>query len=1116
MGTAIIDFNNWLARWQQSHTSESQAALLAQGLILAEQRHHRMRSLMRSDPDTALAMAVSYHDYALLPEPIKGRIEEPFSTSGTLDVQISCGRGHKSDMHYSFEDSARQRWDLHMPRQPRVIQSKRGLPVQGIRLGSAAVVRGSVFQILHDADARYVQQHWPSGQGAAQHCYATGQLIEGKGLTAVAGGRVFRFQDEVALQSVETALQEADRRPGMDVGSQWILRRTLSDGFPFDAFTLETETAAFASTTGPKTAFFIRVDFPDLAGDPIAAATLEQIIDLDVNDALGEYSYGLTSMDAEVSATTYRLVSDSTEYLSTKDENDIYDEALAAFIDAGNEDPRSSYDTVGVYFPEIGFSWAGIASVGGQKMWLDGNSNPEVILHEFGHNYGLSHANYWIHDHTNPNSIDPVDPTGDNEEYGDPTDVMGDGTIEEGHFHVAGKQQLGWLEGNQWQDLSSSADNGSYRVYRFDDAAATGLQALRIAKSATGEHYWLSYRKAHNNLISYRRGAYLIWEQAENADRNQSWLIDTTPGSAEGKEDAPLRLGHTYADSASEVYITVTAVSESDSDEYLDAVVNFGPFAGNSAPTATLSGQLTATARQAVLFSVDAIDADGDTLAYAWDFGDGSVTSNTAGVTHSWAVGGTYAVSVTISDMKGGSTTVSQSVTVTDPLQSWTDRSSGASEDLNAVAASDTIVIAVGDSPPAEVGSIARILRSTDGSIWTNHSPSGNVQNLHCKDVIWDGSEFLIAGYDYDFELSSPGWEGVVYTSPDGQTWTRAYETDLADSRFDRIASNGSGIVVVIGRDGTVARRSEGSWSIVDPGVPATQRIKDIAYGDGSFVLVGHNYSDSLDPAYNGNVVIKRSSDGLAWSDASSATGLDSWKDLRRIHYTGSEFLASGFYARVLQSNDAGQTWNSPLNGDNYELEAFSTGNGIDYGIGINYSNSEAYVDLMTTDGSTWTELTPSTAEQRNGITYFNNTFITVGDNGTIQQTDSLPEATDFSAYISSYYTGTDSDGTANPDGDWANNLIEYALGSEPNNSGSTPGAPSFSINETNHLVFELSRAQRRADIAYSVWWSTDLIDWTQTGLIIEIDTDSTLKVRSSDTADAQQKAFFKLQLTQP
>lgn len=83
----------------------------------------------------------------------------------------------------------------------------------------------------------------------------------------------------------------------------------------------------------------------------------------------------------------------------------------------------------------------------------------------------------------------------------------------------------------------------------------------------------------------------------------------------------------------------------------------------NTAPTASF------TARAADLgLSVDgraSIDADGDTLSFAWSFGDGnSATASTA--SHTYAAAGTYTVSLVVSDGRESATST-QSVTMIAP-----------------------------------------------------------------------------------------------------------------------------------------------------------------------------------------------------------------------------------------------------------------------------------------------------------------------------------------------------------------------------------------------------------------------------------------------------------------
>lgn len=59
-------------------------------------------------------------------------------------------------------------------------------------------------------------------------------------------------------------------------------------------------------------------------------------------------------------------------------------------------------------------------------------------------------------------------------------------------------------------------------------------------------------------------------------------------------------------------------------------------------------------------------DQDGTIASYAWDFGDGT-TANGAVADHTYAADGTYAVSLTVTDDRGGASTSSQNVSVAAP-----------------------------------------------------------------------------------------------------------------------------------------------------------------------------------------------------------------------------------------------------------------------------------------------------------------------------------------------------------------------------------------------------------------------------------------------------------------
>jgi hypothetical protein len=83
----------------------------------------------------------------------------------------------------------------------------------------------------------------------------------------------------------------------------------------------------------------------------------------------------------------------------------------------------------------------------------------------------------------------------------------------------------------------------------------------------------------------------------------------------------------------------------------------------NGAPTAAFTATSTSTPGQWSFDGTGSSDPDGDTLTYAWDFGDGQ-TGNGATVTHTYATGGPKTVVLTVTDPGNLSDTESKSVTV--------------------------------------------------------------------------------------------------------------------------------------------------------------------------------------------------------------------------------------------------------------------------------------------------------------------------------------------------------------------------------------------------------------------------------------------------------------------
>ena len=83
----ITTFSNWVAQYRADIHRNSQAAIVAEGVTAARQRRILLKSLIESDPRTALAFSRSVTNPTDLPLEIQRELETPFATRGDFIVQ---------------------------------------------------------------------------------------------------------------------------------------------------------------------------------------------------------------------------------------------------------------------------------------------------------------------------------------------------------------------------------------------------------------------------------------------------------------------------------------------------------------------------------------------------------------------------------------------------------------------------------------------------------------------------------------------------------------------------------------------------------------------------------------------------------------------------------------------------------------------------------------------------------------------------------------------------------------------------------------------------------------------------------------------------------------------
>jgi chitodextrinase len=236
-------------------------------------------------------------------------------------------------------------------------------------------------------------------------------------------------------------------------------------------------------------------------------------------------------------------------------------------------------------------------------------------------------------------------------------------------------------------------------------------------------------------------------------------------GDGSGSSDVP---SHTY-ETAGTYTVTLTVTDDSGGTGAISHQVAVGGPADNIPPTAAFSSSCSALTCS---FTDNSSDADGTIVSRTWDFGDGA-SSTEADPQHSYNLGGSYTVSLTVVDDDAATGTASEVVTVT-------------------VAGTDIVFIGAGDiagctSSYGDEATAAIIARYPAAAVYTlgdNAYPDGTAANFsQCYGPGWgafkDRTRPAPGNHDYHV-AGAPGYFGYfgALAGPAGRGY---YSYDLGN-----------------------------------------------------------------------------------------------------------------------------------------------------------------------------------------------------------------------------------------------------------------------------------------------------------------------------------------------
>jgi PKD repeat protein len=230
-------------------------------------------------------------------------------------------------------------------------------------------------------------------------------------------------------------------------------------------------------------------------------------------------------------------------------------------------------------------------------------------------------------------------------------------------FYSSGNDPDGAIEAYLWDFGDQTTSNESDPNHRY---AGGGNFEVRLtvtdncgATASQSHNVRVTPNNPPNADFSFERDELEV--QFTNAGTDGDGTITSCQWDfGDGASSSETNPTHTYA--GADTYSVALTVTDDDGDRA--TVSKEVTVAANVPPTASFS---FTTNISFVQFSNQSSDSDGAIVSHLWDFGDGTTSIETAPA-HTYAVNGTFTVTLTVTDDSGATHTDSQNVTVAAPI----------------------------------------------------------------------------------------------------------------------------------------------------------------------------------------------------------------------------------------------------------------------------------------------------------------------------------------------------------------------------------------------------------------------------------------------------------------